>query len=246
MKLTNPKNSGHLSILKKYRVLEVGGGNFPHKKAHVVVDKFVDSNFHRSGNLKVLKHQKFIQADGEQLPFKDKEFDYVICKHVLEHIENPQAFINEQTRVAPMGYMETPSLLGEYLAPKISHNWIVQDIDGKLVMYDKEHLNFTAWQDFGVVFLNHLPENSLGYKILQRTHASIMTTNYEWRDDIEFLINPPDSYYLDHFTKPWDEKMTKKLILSQPSYSKEVVSTILAAFDIMRCVIKSKILKRDS
>ncbi len=37
----------------------------------------------------VYPHQQFINANGEALPFKDKEFDYVICNQVLEHAENP-------------------------------------------------------------------------------------------------------------------------------------------------------------
>jgi SAM-dependent methyltransferase len=234
-----------LHIKRKYNVLEVGGGNHPDKRAHVVVDKYVEDNFHRSGDLKILKNQKFVHADGENLPFKDKEFDYVICRHVLEHVDDPIRFVTEQARVAKMGYMETPSLLGEYIAPKESHKWIIQDIDNKLVLYDKAHLNFSAWQDFGQVFLYYLPKTSIGFKILERTHASILTINYEWADEIEILVNPPDPYYLNHFIKPWDESICDKFIYKQ-SYGKEVISTLAAMFDIMRSVAKSKLLKRQS
>ena len=147
MKIRTPKTYDDLLIKKKYNVLEVGGGNHPDRRANVVVDKYVDDNTHRSGNLVVLKNQKFLQADGEHLPFKDHEFDYVICRHVLEHVEDPIQFVKEQARVAKMGYLETPSLLGEYIAPKESHRWVIQDIDGKLVLYDKEYLNFKPWDE---------------------------------------------------------------------------------------------------
>lgn len=40
--------------------------------------------------MKIYPHQIFANADGENLPFKDKEFDYVICNQVLEHVENPE------------------------------------------------------------------------------------------------------------------------------------------------------------
>jgi SAM-dependent methyltransferase len=245
MKIRTPKTMDDLQIKRKYHVLEVGGGNHPDERAHVVVDKYVNDNTHRSGDLKVLKNQKFLEADGENLPFGDHEFDYVICRHVLEHVEDPIKFVKEQARVAKMGYMETPSLIGEYIAPKESHKWIVQDIDNKLVLYDKEVIKFHAWQDFGQVFLYYLPKTSIGFKILERTHAGILTVNYEWKDDIEILINPQDDYYLNHFIKPWDERICDKFMHKQ-SYTKEVISTLAAMFDIMKSVTRSKILKNNN
>ena len=244
MKIRTPKTLDDLQIKRSYKVLEVGGGNHPDRRAQVVVDKYVEDNTHRSGNLEILKNQRFLQADGEDLPFKDKEFDYVICRHVLEHVDDPIKFVNEQARVASMGYMETPSLLGEYIAPKESHRWLIQDIDGKIVLYDKKQLNFNTWQDFGEVFLYYLPKTSIGFKILERTHASIITMNYEWRDEVEILVNPSDSYYRDYFTKPWDESICDKLIYKQ-SYSKELSATFAALFDIMRNVVKSKVFKMN-
>lgn len=76
-----------------------GGGNNPHPRANIVVDKFPINNYHRSGDLKILKTQKFVVADGENLPFKDKTFDYVISSHVLEHVNNPSIFLEEISRV---------------------------------------------------------------------------------------------------------------------------------------------------
>jgi SAM-dependent methyltransferase len=245
MKIRTPKTMDDLMIKKRYNILEVGGGNHPDKRAHVVVDKYVDDNTHRSGDLKVLKNQKFLQADGENLPFKDQEFDYVICRHVLEHVDNPIQFVKEQARVAKMGYMETPSLLGEYIAPKQSHKWLIQDIDNKLVLYDKELLKFNPWMDFGEVFLYYLPKTSIGFKILERTHAYILTVNYEWKDEIEILVNPDDEYYLNHFIKPWDNSICDKLLIKR-SYSREIMATMAAMFDIMRSVTKGKLLKSDS
>ncbi|MEN0052400.1 MAG: class I SAM-dependent methyltransferase [Mucilaginibacter sp.] len=245
MKIRTPKTMDDLLIKKGYNVLEVGGGNHPDKRAHVVVDKYVEDNTHRSGDLKVLKNQKFFQADGENLPFKDHEFDYVICRHVLEHVDDPIQFVKEQARVAKCGYMETPSLLGEYMAPKASHKWLIQDIDNKLVLYDKTLLGFKPWMDFGEAFLYYLPKTSIGFKILERTHASIITVNYEWKEKIDILVNPKDEYYLNHFIKPWDESLCEKLLMKR-SYRKEVAATIGAMFDVMRSVAKSKLLKQNS
>ena len=56
MKLRNPINRDDLHLKRNWRVLEVGGGHNPHSRSNVVVDKYVDSNYHRSGDLKVYKN----------------------------------------------------------------------------------------------------------------------------------------------------------------------------------------------
>ena len=210
MKTKSPISRQHLSIGKSAKVLEVGGGHNPHKRSNVVVDKFIDVNYHRSGDIKVHKHQKFIVADGEALPFKKNEFDYVICNQVLEHVENPKKFLAEQMRVASSGYIEVPSLIGEYLFPKESHKWLILEIDNKLELMDKKLVGFKPSHDLGDVFLHYLPTKSLGYKIMQYTHGNIETIRYEWNDKIEFLINPTEEKYLKYFTKPWDIEFASK------------------------------------
>jgi len=242
MKLRNPSSRFNLSIKKNALVLEVGGGHNPHPRANVVVDKYTDSNFHRSGDIKVLKNQNFIHADGESLPFEDNSFDYVICNQVLEHVENPVKFLSEQYRVASCGYVETPSVLGEYLMPKESHKWLLQEIDNKIVMYDKSVIGFVPWQDFSYIFLDYLPRTSIGYKILQRNQSHLFSLNYEWTSEIEVLVNPDDAVYFDYFTKPWDEKICKQLFKSK-SLTQEALSSLSAIVDISKSVFKSKILK---
>ena len=166
MKTRTPLDRSDLKINKSDRVLEIGSGNNPSYRANVIVDKFVDSDYHRASSIKIYPHQTFVNADGENLPFKDKEFDYVICNQVLEHVDNPNKFIQEQCRVAKRGYMETPSLIGEYLFPKTSHKWVIVNIDSKLVLFEKSKMPGNYKNDYGELFLNYLPYQSLPYKLL--------------------------------------------------------------------------------
>ena len=117
MKTDSPYDRGDIHINKNDKVLEIGPGHNPTYRSNVIAEKFIDTNYHRCGDVKIYPHQTFVHADGEKLPFKDKEFDYVICNQVLEHVEHPEAFVKELCRVARRGYIETPSLLGVYLFP---------------------------------------------------------------------------------------------------------------------------------
>ncbi|MFX0150451.1 MAG: class I SAM-dependent methyltransferase [Candidatus Hodarchaeota archaeon] len=64
-----------------------------------------------------------VQADGKFLPFKDNSFGLVRSQHVVEHLENPYAFIREIARVTrKYVYIATPN----------AHNWryiIHDDLD---------------------------------------------------------------------------------------------------------------------
>lgn len=207
MKIRNPRSRFHLKIKNGEKVLEVGGGHNPHPRSNVVVDKFIESNYHRHADIKVLKNQKFYNADGENLPFENNEFDYVICNQVLEHVENPEAFLNEQMRVSKRGYLEVPSLIGEYLFPKKSHRWIIVEVDNKLILMDKEKYWFTTNLDFGFLFLTWFQKTSVAYKMLMDTKPDFMTVRYEWNDTIEFIVNPEAEEYKKYFTQAWDEEM---------------------------------------
>ncbi len=240
MKLSNPTTRNHLKINKRHHVLEVGGGHNPHKRSNIIVDKYIDSNYHRSGDIKVYKNQKILKADGENLPFKDNEFDYVICNQVLEHVENPVKFLKEQSRVARRGYLETPSLIGEYLHPKESHKWLILEIDNKIVLMDKKRVGFNPSNDFGYLFLHFLPTHSIGYKILQHTYANLQTIRYEWEGDIDIIVNPEDEYYTKYFTNVWEKNDINKFFPNR-SISSEIWATIKSMSYIIKTYVSSRL-----
>jgi ubiquinone/menaquinone biosynthesis C-methylase UbiE len=244
MKVANPNSRKKLSIPSSASVLDVGSGHNPHPRANVITDKFTDSNYHRAADIKVLKHQRFVEASGEQLPFKDKEFDYVICCHVVEHVDNPATFLDELSRVGKGGYLECPSLMGEFFIPKESHQWVCLDIDSKLVFVNKKRLGFNQTSDFGEVFLDYLPTSSLGFKIMQRTHPQLLTVNYEWKDKIEYIVDPPDEELQKYFKQPWSKQMYQRVVPPR-SLAREYMAAMSAMLDIVRSVFRSKVLKKN-
>jgi SAM-dependent methyltransferase len=84
-------------------VLEIGSGDRPNPRSDVLLDRYIDDNTERGGNLKI--DRPLIVADAEQLPFKDGAFDYIVCFHILEHMPDPARLVREpdrrQARPAP-------------------------------------------------------------------------------------------------------------------------------------------------
>jgi len=239
MKVRNPKGREYLSIKSSDRVLEVGGGHNPHPRANVVVDKYAEDNYHRSGDLKVLKNQTFIEADGEELPFKDNEFDYVICCQVLEHVEHPEKFLAEQFRVAKKGFIETPSLLGEHLFPRESHKWIIHEMNDITYLVDKKKINFLCGYDLGELIQDYLPKNSIGFKILEKTHPNIITNRVEWEGDFQYVVNPEDPGILKYFTGKWKKEWADAFFPKKTKWE-EFKDSSRAFFEMSKSVLRTK------
>ncbi|MDD2425861.1 MAG: methyltransferase domain-containing protein [Bacteroidales bacterium] len=215
MKIGTPVDKDSLSIKRGYKVLEVGPGSNPTKRANVLAEKFLEDETHRRGAFKIYPHQRLVEADGENLPFADKEFDYVICSHVLEHVNDPEKFIREQERVAGMGYIETPSLIGEWLSPKQSHKWVLLEIDNRIVMFEKERIIHMFSADFGDLFLNYLPYHSILFRLLTTSRQNFVTVRHEWKESVDLVVNPPDDILQKFFTEKWSPDMVARIFTSE-------------------------------
>jgi hypothetical protein len=104
-------------------VLDVGGGQGPHPRADVVVDKYVVDDFERAGALDLSK--PLVVADGHRLPFADGTFAYAIAMHVVEHATDPVRFTSELARVAAAGFVQVPTLESELTFGWPYHPWII-------------------------------------------------------------------------------------------------------------------------
>ena len=121
------------SILEQnqsWNILDVGCGYNAHSSANTICDV---------QNLKeYYKNKNFIQIKEKKFPFKDKEFDFVIASHVIEHVEDVDFFLKELERVSKKGYIEVPTKLEDNLVfeNKNDHVWHIDfdDINNKLVI----------------------------------------------------------------------------------------------------------------
>ena len=116
-----------------WKVLDNVCGYCENKKASVVCDVQDLSKFYED--------KTFIKLETEILPFKDKEFDFVIASHVLEHVKDIDIFIKELERVSSKGYIEVPTKLEDNLVfeNKKDHIWHMEfdDINYELIISKK-------------------------------------------------------------------------------------------------------------
>lgn len=101
------------------KVLEIGPGSNPHPRSNILLELTYGTEEERNAqfghNVKLSTEKEIVYYDGKKFPFKDNEFDYVICSHVLEHIDDVPRFLSEIFRISNKGYFEYPLIYYEYL-----------------------------------------------------------------------------------------------------------------------------------
>ncbi len=171
-------------------VLEVGSGHDPKIHASVLCDKFIEDDTQRGGKI-WRDGRPLVAADAQALPFVDQSFDYVICSHVLEHVSDPERLVQELQRVAPRGYIETPSEIAERLYGWPYHHWLVNLVEGKLVLRAKHIPN-----QFGQLF-HSLAAHDRDFANFHNRHPNLFLIQYEWEGEISLEILPSGEPVLD-------------------------------------------------
>ena len=163
------------SILEKnpdWKILDVGCGYRANKNASVIADVQDFSNFYKGKN--------FVQLQGKNLPFKDKEFNFVIASHVIEHVNDFEFFIKELERVSSKGYIELPSRLADNLVfeNKKDHIWwfCFDDVNNKLIASKKNQI------------INPLITVSIG-RVLEEIFRESFVIEIAWENKIEYKID---------------------------------------------------------
>ena len=164
-----------------WKVLDIGCGYTAHKNATVVCDIQDLSN--------IYKEKDFVKLTSNILPFKDKEFDFVIASHVIEHVKDVEIFIKELQRVSSKGYIELPTILEDNLVfeNKKDHLWHMEFDD------DKNQLNVSKKTQF----LEPVLTVSSAKKFLKYFRQSLVIELF-WENSIEY--NVVDKY-LDNYKK---------------------------------------------
>jgi len=166
-------------------VLEIGSGSAPWPRADVLVDRFYQDDSGQRGGAEIYKDRRpLIVAAGEHLPFVDKAFDYVYCKHVIEHAEDIVAFLEEMSRVGKGGYLECPNPALERVLDPPQHLWYISNVNGRLRIHPKtETSRITGPYDR---FYFHMMSDHF----IIKHYWDWFVVKVEWTDRIEYEMCP--------------------------------------------------------
>lgn len=163
-----------------WKVLDIGCGYTAHENATVISDIQDLSSFYKNKN--------FIKLENIILPFKDKEFDFVIASHVIEHVKDVEIFISELERVSSKGYIELPTVLEDNLVfeNKKDHIWHTEfdDIENKInisnkIQYLEPVITVSISKKFSKIFRQSLIlelywENSIEYALIKKENQNFL------------------------------------------------------------------------
>lgn len=173
-----------LGIQPHQRVLDIGGGSNPFKRANVVTDAFLSSNAHRSGQA-VPEGYSYVECFAEQLPFGDREFDFAISRQVFEHVCDPAAACREMMRVARRGFIETPQRNYDILmGPNPAHQWFVSVRDGRLIFERRKFIR----HPFRHLGLSMIPCSGEGQFLLHWEFKNLTNVQFAWEGGFEFEV----------------------------------------------------------
>ena len=155
-----------------WNILDVGCGYRPNQNATVIAD-VQDFSSH-------YKDKKFIKINDKKLPFKDKEFDFVISSHVIEHVSDFEFFLKELERISSKGYIELPSRLGDNLVFENVNDhiwWFSYDDINNLLIASKKNQNLEPF----------LTVSSA--KLFEKIFRESLVMELFWENKIDYLID---------------------------------------------------------
>jgi SAM-dependent methyltransferase/uncharacterized protein YbaR (Trm112 family) len=175
----------HVPVSRDALVLEVGAGGNPYPRANVMLDA-MESTIERNEQ-SLVTDRPLVLGLCEELPFKDKSFDFIIASHVLEHTDNPEKFLTELMRVGRAGYIETPEGWFEKMCAFTYHRLEVSADKEKLFIRKKP-----SWKpdEIATLWDVKLAKSKALFDFL-RVNPDLNHLRFYWNDTIDFeIVNP--------------------------------------------------------
>ena len=135
-----------------------GGGSRPAKDYDVYTDINVPKD----------PPTPFFQCAMEDMrTFKDNEFDFARCHHVIEHTNDPGRACTELIRIARAGIISFPPPQAEMMFGRRDHQWFVFIDRGRLLFVKKRHAS---------------------YGVPRKVTGCQLNVNFEWEGGFEWQV----------------------------------------------------------
>lgn len=180
----------NFNIKKEDNVLDIGSGGDPFPLATHIADFFPQETTHRAEKL-VKDSRPFYKCDVQKMPFGKKEFDFVYCAHVLEHVDDPAKACEEIMRVGKRGYIETPTktsdIMFNFLKMKDHHRWFIVLIGNSLIFfeYNEKERKDTGVNDFYTFFHS---EYKNPFQELMKNNRRLFDNMFLWEDKFFYYV----------------------------------------------------------
>ena len=180
-----------------WKILDIGCGYRPNPYATTIAD-IQDFS-------KIYKEKNFVRLFDKKLPFKNKEFDFVIASHVIEHVEDFEFFIKELQRVSSKGYIELPTRLGDNLVFENKHDhiwWFKYDDDNNNLIASKKNQLIDPFITVSTA------------KYFEEIFRESLVMEIEWEEKINYVIDNKirnENFTTISFLKIFKKYLSKKI-----------------------------------
>ncbi len=178
------------NIKENEKVLDIGCGGYPFPLATHLADLYEGETTHRFEKLK-RDHRPFTVCGVEATPFSDKEFDFIYCSHILEHVDDPAKACEEMMRIGNRGYIETPSKISDVMFnfTKLPnhHKWHTQLMGNTLIFIEWKE---TERRDLGTdYFFNQYHSKWKNpYQELMYNNRDLFVSMLLWEDKFDYIV----------------------------------------------------------
>ena len=107
---------------------------------------------------------------------------------------------------------------------------------------EKNIINLTPSIEFGDLFQKYIAPNSIEFRILMKTYPNLFTVRYEWKESIDFIVNPIDPKLRAYFTSPWDEEKILTMF-ERKAKLEQITSFLKGSINELLSFVRSKIKK---
>lgn len=161
-------------FLKDGRILDVGCGEKIYRSIFLN-NEYIGIDVKVSGRKKEEKLAD-LYFDGENIPFENNYFNFIICTEVLEHCTNPSKLISEMFRVLKTdgrALITVPFIWGEHEIPYDFRRYTsyglkkeVNNIGFKIIQFQKDYKGFDSLIKVSLSEVkNHLGDQKLNIRL---------------------------------------------------------------------------------